>query len=246
VLPAAVMAILATANVVTASYRPLELASVAGGRAHDAFYDGAKVDVYSAACVIAELLMLIPGPGRVNPALGGLFNPHRLGVDAPTWSREEQILMIVKVLGRPTEPELAWLRGADPSAHRSVMASLAGWWGGGAAAAATGRETLAELLPNAPPEGLDLLRRMMRINPAERLTAEEAMADPFFDELRGGAAGGEYAAEAAATAADAARVGEPEELHCVAFESLDRTTEEKMRELLGAELGVWAGKRGPG
>ena len=41
------------------------------------------------------------------------------------------------------------------------------------------RRPLEEMIPNAPPDGLDLLKLLLQFNPEKRLTAEEALLHPF-------------------------------------------------------------------
>ncbi|XP_061424827.1 extracellular signal-regulated kinase 2-like isoform X3 [Lethenteron reissneri] len=41
------------------------------------------------------------------------------------------------------------------------------------------RQSLESLLPNAPPNALDLLKRLLVFNPEKRLTAEEALSHPY-------------------------------------------------------------------
>lgn len=41
------------------------------------------------------------------------------------------------------------------------------------------RRPLEELIPNAPADGLDLLKLLLQFNPEKRLTAEEALDHPY-------------------------------------------------------------------
>jgi serine/threonine protein kinase len=236
-----------TANVVTASYKPMELLGQYG---HDTRYDASKVDVFSAGCVLAELFMMVEGGGS-NRVSGSVFDPRRQGVARPTWAREEQIKMIVGVLGKPSDVDLAWLKDADPNAYSGVMHALGGvgsailgGWFGGAAAAAAPEPTLHGIIPAAPPDGLELLRAMFALRPDARASAREAMDNPYFADLLAGPAGGAYRAELAATEEAARKVGEPPELHTPEFN--DRTcrtlSASAMRDLLEAELAKWRGK----
>ena len=45
------------------------------------------------------------------------------------------------------------------------------------------RYRLDELIPNAPPAAIDLLSKLFTWDPAERLTAKQAIEHPFFEEL---------------------------------------------------------------
>ena len=44
-------------------------------------------------------------------------------------------------------------------------------------------ENLQKLVPSLDEQGLDLLDRMLRCNPAERITAKEAMAHPYLKDV---------------------------------------------------------------
>lgn len=43
---------------------------------------------------------------------------------------------------------------------------------------------LHELYPGTMKEGIDLLQKMLKFNPNERITAEEAIKDSYFDDIR--------------------------------------------------------------
>ena len=40
------------------------------------------------------------------------------------------------------------------------------------------------LLDDTPPEAIDLIAKLLEFEPQKRLTAEQAMAHPFFDQAR--------------------------------------------------------------
>lgn len=40
------------------------------------------------------------------------------------------------------------------------------------------------MFPSTDPRGIALLERMLEFNPNKRITAEEALRDPYFDEIR--------------------------------------------------------------
>ena len=43
---------------------------------------------------------------------------------------------------------------------------------------------LDKQFPDAPPDALDLLNKMLQINPSKRITVDGALAHPFFDAIR--------------------------------------------------------------
>lgn len=45
------------------------------------------------------------------------------------------------------------------------------------------RKTLAEYIPNAPPEAIDLMEKLFTYDPKKRLTAMEVLKHPFLEEL---------------------------------------------------------------
>jgi serine/threonine protein kinase len=48
-------------------------------------------------------------------------------------------------------------------------------------AAQTQSTTLEELIPNAPPEAIDLLKKLFTYDTDERLTAEQVLSHPFLE-----------------------------------------------------------------
>jgi serine/threonine protein kinase len=43
---------------------------------------------------------------------------------------------------------------------------------------------LNELFPGTDNGGIEILKKMLRLNPNERITAEQAINDPYFDDIR--------------------------------------------------------------
>ena len=43
---------------------------------------------------------------------------------------------------------------------------------------------LKEFYPGTDERGIELLKKMLTFNPNKRITAEEALADPYFDDIR--------------------------------------------------------------
>lgn len=78
----------------------------------------------------------------------------------------DQIKIVVSVLGSPGEGEIAHV--TSPTA-RAFLASLP----------VTPPTPLTDLLPDAPPDALDLLSRLLCFDPAHRLSAAEALDHPY-------------------------------------------------------------------
>ena len=143
-----------TAEVVTQWYRAPEL--LLGARVY-----GPAIDVWSCGCILAELLLKRPLlPGRTEA---------------------EQLELIFRLLGTPTDA--AWpgwdrlplarelrMRPRAPANLRSALGlDAAAPYGAGAAA-------------HVSEAGLDLLRAMLALDPARRISAADARSHPWFAE----------------------------------------------------------------
>jgi serine/threonine protein kinase len=111
------------------------------------------VDVWSIGCIMAEM------------STGKAFLP--VGRNE---SEEHEVQAIVAKFGPPRDgewPECAALR------HVAFLQ----------AAPPSQGVDLAAALPNIDAHGIDLLQRMMRWNPNDRITCADAMRHPYFNEL---------------------------------------------------------------
>ncbi|KAJ8388502.1 hypothetical protein AAFF_G00132160 [Aldrovandia affinis] len=115
-----------------------------------------SIDVWSAGCVLAELL------------LGQPIFPGDSGVD--------QLVEIIKVLGTPTReqiremnPNYTEFKFPQIKAHPWTKPCVDG---------------LQVFRPRTPPEAIALCSRLLEYTPTARLTPLEACAHSFFDELR--------------------------------------------------------------
>jgi glycogen synthase kinase 3 beta len=108
-----------------------------------------KIDVWSAGCVLAELL------------LGQPIFPGDSGVD--------QLVEIIKVLGTPTPEQI---REMNPNYTEFRFPQI------------TPHPWTKVFRPRTPPEGIELVARVLEYRPSLRLTPLEACAHTFFDDLR--------------------------------------------------------------
>lgn len=140
-----------TKNVVTRNYRPPE---VFFGDVH---YDGARVDTWSAGCVMAELLT---NDGHFFPASSDI----------------EQLCKIFDVLGTPNVetdwPEcesLPTYLPFNPQEPKDLASVI--------------RERREAQKPGAeavPVEAIDLLGKLLALNPAKRLLPRQALSHAYF------------------------------------------------------------------
>ena len=107
------------------------------------------IDVWSAGCVAAELL------------LGHPLFPGESGVD--------QLVEIIKVLGTPTREEVEAMNKAYTEFKFPQIKPYP--WG-------------KIFRQRTPLDAIDLISKMLQYVPTNRVTAIEALAHPFFDELR--------------------------------------------------------------
>ncbi|KAI8333168.1 kinase-like domain-containing protein [Chlamydoabsidia padenii] len=107
------------------------------------------IDIWSAGCVMAELMLCQP-----------LF-PGESGID--------QLVEIIKVLGTPTKDQLLAMN-PNYTEHRFPQINS--------------HPFSKVFRSRTPPEAVEFVDLLLRYTPSSRLTAIDAMAHPFFDDLR--------------------------------------------------------------
>ncbi|KAJ1735611.1 cyclin-dependent kinase 5 [Coemansia biformis] len=158
-------------EVVTLWYRAPDV--LMGSRQYDT-----SIDLWSVGCIFAEM-----ATGR--PFFAGT-------------SIDDQILHIFKIMGTPVDPQAA---GPVPAAAATDgegdgdrarrlwpgCTQLPDWRRSFPAYPGT---PLEPLLPKLSSRGVDLLRRLLEYAPERRISAEQALQHPYFDELRTAGGGG--------------------------------------------------------
>ena len=105
------------------------------------------VDIWSAGCIMIELLtekVTFAGKSSLN-----------------------QVELIIELLGRPTERDLAALKIAS---NNNVLSSIK-----------SGKtKSLTQIMSSFGPDALDLVRSILRYNPDHRPTVEQVLSHPYF------------------------------------------------------------------
>ncbi|KAJ1997883.1 hypothetical protein H4R26_005663, partial [Coemansia thaxteri] len=148
--------------VVTLWYRAPDV--LMGSRQYDT-----SIDIWSIGCIFAEM-----STGR--PFFAGT-------------SIDDQILHIFKIMGTPIDSPLAPPYPPDvlavtPDFSRRAWpgcTQLPDWKQGFPIYSSV---PLEPLLPKLSAKGIDLLRRLLEYAPERRISAEQALLHPYFDELR--------------------------------------------------------------
>ena len=155
-----------TNRVVTLWYRPPEL--LLGARA----YDGAALDAWSAGCIIAELLHFSPIlPGRTE--VEQLHKIFKLCGSADA----EEVVKRIELQNRALKAKAELGDGKKSSGKEDE--------GGGLAVGVPSpenayRRTVHEKFESFPPDALDLVQKLLVVDPLKRLTPAQALEHPFF------------------------------------------------------------------
>ena len=147
-------------------------------------------DMWSLGCILAELLRCLPAPGTIGrtetmpqKALfpgDNCFPMERKKVQDPiqignyTISQQDQLLLILKTIGSPKAEDIQMFSDLNAKKYLSSFDYNA--------------KDLKDLFPtylSSDPEGpLDLLKKLLRFQPFERFTANQALRHPFLSEVR--------------------------------------------------------------
>ncbi|KAJ2642654.1 hypothetical protein GGH99_008694, partial [Coemansia sp. RSA 1285] len=152
-------------EVVTLWYRAPDV--LMGSRQYDT-----SIDIWSIGCIFAEM-----ATGR--PFFAGT-------------SIDDQLLHIFKIMGSPVDPQVSGGQigqmqqngSSDGDYSRRLWpkcTQLPDWKSSLPMYPGVGLE---QLVPKLSAKGIDLLKRLLEYAPEKRISAEQALSHPYFDELR--------------------------------------------------------------
>lgn len=166
-----------TQHVVTRWYRAPEVILNTDG------YTDA-IDIWSVGCIFAELLSmmrenfesvwerqpLFPGNSCYN------LSPGQEQEDMKEWEdkkmKGDQLTKIFEVIGTPTDQEdTSFITSEGTMKFLTTFPEMKA-------------VDLKSKYPATEERGIYLLRQMLEFNPAKRITAEAALKDPYFDDVR--------------------------------------------------------------
>lgn len=133
-----------TEYVVTRYYRAPEIILSAGA------YDE-RIDVWGAACVVGEMI------------LGGILFPSK--------SYMHQLDLMISLLGKPTDPELEFVRKPRALTYMKNLAPAP-------------RQPFHLVFPGASPALLQLLEGCLQFSPDYRARVDQVLALELFNEVR--------------------------------------------------------------
>ena len=164
-----------TGHVVTRWYRAPELILL------EKDY-GQAIDMWSVGCIFAELLGMMKQSAATYMDRKPLFpgrscfplSPDRharIQANGFPVARDDQLAVIFDVLGTPNDDDISFVTDAKAVAYLKSFEPIQ-------------RVDMAAKYPGANSEGVDLLNRMLQVNPYFRISVDEALNHPFFNRVR--------------------------------------------------------------
>lgn len=162
-----------TRHVVTRWYRAPELILL-----QDNYNE--QIDMWSVGCIYAELLQMLEGTHHEDR--GPLFpgsscyplspdRKHRKDPRFHTRGSTDQLNVIFDLLGTPSEAEIAQLQTEEAKQHIRALARRE-------------RKGVRSRFPDAPEESMDLLEKMLKFTPIERIVVDAALDHDLFKDIR--------------------------------------------------------------
>jgi serine/threonine protein kinase len=84
---------------------------------------------------------------------------------------EKQLFLLIRLLGLPPPHIMDQIKGDKLKGFLIDVEKYAK------------KTSLKELIPNIEPDALDLLTKLLELDPAKRLSAKEALEHPYFEDL---------------------------------------------------------------
>jgi len=162
-----------TGHVVTRWYRAPELILLQENYTE-------AIDVWSVGCIYAELLGMLEGTKTDDR--GPLFpgsscfplspdNKHKTDYRFHTRGKHDQLNMIFNLLGTPSEADISQLERDDAKRYIRCFQHRDG-------------DNLAQKFRKVDPVALDILAKMLRFNPQERVNVDRALCHRLFEGIR--------------------------------------------------------------
>lgn len=139
-----------------------------------------QIDMWSVGCIYAELLQMLEGTHHEDR--GPLFpgsscyplspdRKHRKDPRFHTRGSTDQLHVIFDLLGTPSEAEIAQLQTEEAKQHIRALARRE-------------RKGVRSRFPDAPEESMDLLEKMLKFTPIERIVVDAALDHDLFKDIR--------------------------------------------------------------
>jgi len=160
-----------TRHVVTRWYRAPEVILL-----HQTREFLAVIDIWAIGCILSELFQMItecqPNPHDRRPLFQGK-TCFPLSCNDP-WAYNDpsdQLNVIFDILGTPSEEDILQLKNEKAQRYLRSLPKKP-------------QRNLSAMFPNIPDVGIELLECMLRFNPENRITIDETLEHPFFNDVR--------------------------------------------------------------
>ena len=164
-----------TGHVVTRWYRAPELILL------EKDY-GPAIDMWSVGCIFAELLGMMKESAPTYLDRKPLFpgkscfplSPDRharIQANGFPVTKDDQLAVIFEILGTPETDDIAFVTDTKATTYLKSFGSIP-------------RMDLGKKYPGATPDAIDLLNKMLQINPFFRITVKDALAHEAFAKIR--------------------------------------------------------------
>lgn len=143
---------------------------------------GPAIDMWSVGCIFAELLGMMKESAATYLDRKPLFpgkscfplSPDRharIQANGFPVTKDDQLAVIFEVLGTPEETDLSFVTDAKATTYLKSFNPVP-------------RADLSKKYPGAVPEAIDLLNKMLQINPYFRISVKDALEHPCFQKIR--------------------------------------------------------------